>query len=580
MNTKINERRLSCIGMLLLIGVVMLMYFPMLKHDAILDDPSQIVYVQTFEGWTDCLLLDDVGWFRPFKNVVFYFTIGEAGEVYTTKLVCLLLFIINVCLLFYLLIVIFESRLWALLGCALFALNPTMVSSVQFLSASNNQICLGFILVYLSLSLRYVDETSSFFGRSSVLCFALFALALAMGSYEVGVVSLGMFCVLSIVLLGVRDVYRGRSLIVLLSSCCITIGYLFIRFQAGAGDRFYSPSLPPDVSTLELILRAPYYAWRHFLLWAIPWGRGGVFIDDNPAALYLTGFLGWGLLVLVTLAAFYLFVTRFKCVAAGILLFLGGMVPLANFLGLANGPICNYYLLIPGIGLVVAICGTGRLLFEHRGQFVRALSVVLLLCALGALGLETIGRVKDWKSDLSLRDFTLHNYPDNYYQLTDRGMDRMSEGQTEVGTQMLERALEIAPWYPLAADNLAYAYEASGETGRALELLEQFHANRSYRPWRTLMRQGEILVQHERYEEANTILRELLKRKPLPGEECRFYLALAVPCMLAYGRNEEVLRVLELIEEQCGETVAWKALWSRYVVDVNAKIRSIETFQK
>ena len=78
---------LRCCWPGLVVGLVIVgLYHPMLRDVPVLDDPSQINYVRTLNSWSDCFRLDSVGWFRPFKNLVFYLTVDEHGGVFYTKL--------------------------------------------------------------------------------------------------------------------------------------------------------------------------------------------------------------------------------------------------------------------------------------------------------------------------------------------------------------------------------------------------------------------------------------------------------------------------------------------------------------
>ena len=555
---------LRCCWPGLVVGLVIVgLYHPMLRDVPVLDDPSQINYVRTLNSWSDCFRLDSVGWFRPFKNLVFYLTVDEHGGVFYTKLVCLLLFLMNIQLMYALLLLLFSSKKSAALGTALFALNPTMVSSVQFLSASNNQISFGFYLLFLYLSFLYINREGCRAGlvQCRVLFFgSLCALVLSLSSYEAAITCAGAFLILSVARVGWRSALRGRSGLVFSAAVALTLAYLLVRSGASANDSFNSPSLPPSASAVDLILRAPYYTWEHLLLWLDPWGRGGVLLDDDPRGLVWQGLLTWLVLSMIVVLSLWALATRLRMLSTGILLFLGAMLPLSNYLGLANGPICNYYLLFPSLGLVIWLTALLRLMLNMKSTSLRWLFGLVSACFLFGYATETYARVFAWRSPIGLEVLTLENYPKNYYHLTNNALRAVDNGDYEIAESMLNDVLRMAPWHWWAADRLAYLYECQDQPERAIAYLKSYHLSSERYIWKTHLRLGEIYVRLGRYQEANELLPRLLKVETPAVDVGRLYLQVAVPCLITYGREADAYAVLMSIEEDCQSNEGWSRL--------------------
>jgi tetratricopeptide (TPR) repeat protein len=493
-------------------------------------------------------------------------TLGENGNIGRTQTFCLLLFGFNIVAFYALLRNIYGRNLYVFIGTAIFSLNPTMVSSVQFLSACNNQISLFFLLLYLQFGLRFTQTSGYRSERRSLVYFAicLTCLSLSLIGYEAAVTGAGILCIMLIGLKGINVVMQRRVQVCLFSSFLLTASYLGIRALAGAKNYFTSPSLPPDSSQLDLILRAPYYTWQHFVLWFWPWGHGGTLIVDDPSSQFIAGIVGWSILLMLMFFLLYGLFTSYKLIAAGALNFLGAMIPLSNYLGFANGPICNYYLLLPGIGLAVLAAELFKRMLSINNKSIQILTLVCLACYLTGYGFETYMRVEHWSSSEKLLKLSLKNYPNNYVHLRDAAIVALKNDDEKTGRAYIEKALQFAPWKAATADVLAYYYQKRGRPDDALSWLLEYHAQVEPDPWLTLMRKGEVLIELSRYDAAYEMVPVLLVDTLTNEETCRLYLNLAVPSLLSYGRREEARHILETLEL----TPDLKGRWSQLREDL------------
>ncbi|WP_269542218.1 tetratricopeptide repeat protein [Cerasicoccus fimbriatus] len=537
----------------LVVVPVVSIYWPMFGHEPVLDDPRQIEFIWGMDSIWDCFIPDSANWYRPFKNVVFYLALGEGANVQALKQVCLALFVLNIYIIYLLLDKLFKSGLWSLLGTAVFAFHPTMVSSVQFLSACNNLICLSFIMLMLWLGLIYGERTADKPKNEwprAIFSLCLLCLMLALIAYEAAITAFGMLILLLLVRHGWSFCISRHGLRLWGGSVLIIVAYLFIRTDT-ASMQFISPSLPREVTSMDLILRAPYYAYTHFMLWVEPWGRGGVFLDDDPRDRLMSGLIGWGILAGLTLVLLRLLFTQYRLVAAGVLIYLGGMVPLCNFLALGNGPICNYYLLIPGLGLVIAVIELLRILWNMRAAWVRGLiGVVLMGVLVGGLW-ETRVRVFAWENEASLIDFSVQNYPDNYHALTLQAIRWIKNGQHDAGTEQLKQAQQLAPWTLKPYTYAAYSYRVQGQNDKAIEVLLQHTEANGYLSWVIGERMAEVYLIERNMEQLDPLLTQLLSMEPHPAEECRFYVRVVIPYFLLMNRIAEAKSLVEALDNSC-----------------------------
>jgi hypothetical protein len=542
--------RMELCMLTLLVVTILALYSRMLGYnELVLDDVVQAEYVQGLTHWWQCFQLDSLGWFRPFKNLVFYLTRGEEGSIYATQIACLGLLLANVFAVYTLLRYLYGPTYFVLLGTALFALNPTMVSSVQFLSACNNQLSLFFLVMYLHFGLRYMRQGleggSEGHRYQFFLCLAFLSLALI--GYEAAVSSVGILCVLMMGLWSHDRFAIARVRLCLAGSFVVTFSYLFIRSMAAASNLYTSPSLPSDYQHLDLILRAPYYTWQHFLYWVSPWGSGGVLMCDDPSGHLLSGIVAWCLLLLLVGVLLWALLTRFRLMAAGLLIFMGAFVPLSNYLGFGNGPLANYYLLLPGLGLVLLVTDLMRYLLTRASPWGRGFMLLAVFVYLCGYGLETHMRVEAWSSGVKLRELSLRNEPDNYINLRNAAIDLLLQDEDQRARVLVERAIESAPWEPSSASLLAQYYQSRGRLEEALSLLQDYNSRSDPVPWPTLAREAEVLIDLGRYEEAYVLIPELLRPSLTDEATCRVYLNIAVPCLFATRRLDEASHILNTL---------------------------------
>ncbi len=543
------------LGVLVALPILYICY-PMLGHEPMLDDPIQIAYIRGFDSVWDCFKPDSNQWFRPFKNFIFYLTYDDVVGVKWIKAASLGIFIVNVFLVVWVLHKFFESKALAFLGAALFAYNPTNISSIQFLSAVNNQLCLTFILAVLGLGLNYAKRTADSSGDEwpQALYFdTLLCLMLALVAYEAAIVAFALLGVVVIAKYGWKYGFSRHGIRLWGGAAALTFAYLILRLGA-AKTVFISPSLPEGTTKIELILRAPYYAWTHFLLWAEPWGRGGVFLDDDPRDKLALGVIGWGILLGLAIWLIWALNSRLRFIAAGLLLFLVAMAPLANFFGLGNGPICNYYLLIPGFGLALATTAIGQLLFHARWSAVRIGSMLCFALLLLANARTLSTRLIAWRDATSLLELTVQNYPDNYHALAMLGVADVENGDHAAGQEKLAKSRELAPWALHGYLIASYGYRLEGDDDQARQVLESYESANLHLNWTIGERLAELALIRKDWKEIERLLPDLLNTPGHPNERCRFCVRVVIPYFIVAGRLDDARLMVEEVTSICSSS--------------------------
>lgn len=160
-----------------------------------------------------------------------------------------------------------------------------------------------------------------------------------------------------------RPLFSRGALLRYAMLATITLVYLVIRTLIGAKYILHGTGFVPDSPGWQISLSAPWFLWRHFSMWLMPAGRIevlGTYIWGISATPWeLAAAWAW-LLGIVGVIVFAW--KRHPWVAFGLLWFLITSFPSSNFVPLKVGPITDYYLVFPGIGLAIALVGCAKAL--------------------------------------------------------------------------------------------------------------------------------------------------------------------------------------------------------------------------
>jgi|GEM_PF-3069312 hypothetical protein len=138
-----------------------------------------------------------------------------------------------------------------------------------------------------------------------------------------------------------------------LSLVTLSLYFLLRRVHGGATNFTMLPTIPTD-SDFWVSLSSGWFYLIHALRWIWPFGQQGILIvfdPDNHRTLVIV--------VAGVIVAFGIFLFWIRSRKPLLFLSLGwyalALFPMANVVPLRNGPICDYYLFLPSIGLALFI---------------------------------------------------------------------------------------------------------------------------------------------------------------------------------------------------------------------------------
>jgi len=261
---------------------------------------------------------------------------------------------------------LFGDFKWGLCVMAVWALAPTQVSTLAFMSCSNIAWCgaLAFwawVLhelgaskpVGMGIVLRLMSGTLLF---GALLCYeAAIALPLVLVVWDL---SRGRVRIWSETAgkLDLAGLFRrsARWIPVGLASVAFLVLQNSLGMDLSVGNQCFGP-----MSDGVVTASSGWFLLHHLWLWL--WPFGGQFLMGSYAMESATLFWGrvvlsWGCLGILSWGAWRLR-KEAPAVGIGLLVYLAWFFPVSNLVPLRNGPYADYYLVLPSIGLAMAFVG-------------------------------------------------------------------------------------------------------------------------------------------------------------------------------------------------------------------------------
>lgn len=453
--------------------VIVALYAPTLGYAPIgLDDRSQLAHVAgkglgalLWEG-------DRFGHFRPLKNLLFAWMAGEPARVAVVRGALLAVLLGATALVQRVTLAVTGARWVALATAALWALHPVTAGAVAWLSTANLVIALLLMLAYLTCCAR--DAWPA----------ALGALALALSAHELAVVA-PLLGAAYLHALG-RPPPRVRGPMVL-GSLLVVGGYAVLQLVRAAPTDAYRTDAPAWLSSLS----AARYALAHVAMWLWPRGQLGVLLTDRPEEHVVASIACWVALLGAAAAWWWLLRGRDRAVDLALGWSALTLLPVCNLVPIGNTPVALHYLLVPGVGLALALAaGAARVLALRAGQ-----RVVLALGAAALIALlwlpETARTVAAWEGEEALYLATLANHPDEVEVLSNLASIYLGKERFDAARPLLAHARALAPHAEGVLVNLFALELATGRGAAALALLDA-HPELDARP-EFAIRRGEAL---------------------------------------------------------------------------------------
>lgn len=517
----------AMIGAAALLAVVIACAWPGLHAPLFEDDIPQVERVAAIPHWTGVFQTDAFQFFRPVKNALFKVCLplrDHLAAIHWVGLVAYLaatlgvLRIASICL---------KPGWAALLAAAVWALSPTCVSTAIWLSCANISIGIVFAAVVFHSHERAMARNSVV---SSVVALVFYVFALL--SYEALIVVPG--------LLWIRDLQAGRriwkwnAVLRFAAFGIAAVLFLVVRWHLSAknvGVNDLHTAFAPGTEGWQLSVSAPWFLWRHFRMWIVPFGSLEIlgsyaWLRSASAAELVFGWVFLAGLAGTAVATW----RRAPLVSYGLWFFLVASVPAGNFVPGFNGPINDAYLTIPSIGLALAFAGICGLLAEKaakRNQSGKplAFAAAALLIALVIYRLPVSGAYfRHWAGvwDDPVRMVLLMSESRPFqYQLKARAANMLfHEGWIDQAQILADEAVRDAPWFPHA--QLAQARVAGARDDHSRS--EEFYRSALGNPFTTenlratslLELAGQLSVHPDKRDEAADLCRTLLNSPSTP----------------------------------------------------------------
>lgn len=398
----------------------------------------------------------------------------------------ILLHLVCVVLVFRLACKLLDDRELATLATAVFALHPTHVEVVTWISDVADSLLTAILLLSSLALLRWLKSGSAAWWTAAWLlatacCFVK----------ETGVIVPVLLLVLA---LSVESkVSRPAILLTGFSFLASSCGFLILRSQVLHG---FSHPLS-GAGNHEMLLTEPAALWFYLSHLLFPVKLGPfyplAFVSDWQSAAFLLplvflvailAVLGWLWQHLSDRRLFY-----FCAVWA--------MAPLIAPLYLKLFPdfelVHDRYLYIPSIALGVALAGGLKaLLSVTPKRLTRNCLVIGAAVLVAAAAAETIVYQGVWQNDMNLFQRAVELTPRNARALVNLGVNKLTRGNYQEGTALLKRSLEIQPDNAFALFDLGNAALNSNDPATAESYFEKAVELEAHPRWLVLLASAEF----------------------------------------------------------------------------------------
>jgi cytochrome c-type biogenesis protein CcmH/NrfG len=547
--------RFIYIALFAVMCAVVALAWPGLKSEPFLDDLDHQAHVTSFSGWKDTLGTDCFGLFRPFKNIV-YFGFHRFGtpSPLLWHMLPLGLYLGAVAAVFALSRRITASSTAGLVTAALWALSATQTTTALWMACFN--ISLSVILVCIAVILYDRSWESP---RPWAVCLpaCLVVSFLALISYETSL-CIAPVCV-AVDVLRKRPIFSKPAITRYLALGGVTIGFLVLRFVVGGvtNANYNNFSFAPDMPLWQLSFSAPWLMWRHFSMWFFPFGRlefASTYVWGKSASM-VDLVAAWGFFLLLAGVWFYT-LRRLPLLAFGIAWFFLATFPSSNFIPLRSGPIEDYYVVVPGIGLALAVVALLRAVrasmtapressMGYQKLALTCLTACIIVLKLAGLPLFW-HQATLWQNPLRLYLSVAYNRPAQFHQKTLAAQELIKLGEYQAAKTLVDESLSDGPWhiinYMLLGEIAFQAGDYKAATGYFDRSQKMADASFRFRDFFDL-RRAKILAASGKPTEARELLMPLLRR---PAAEQHFHATLVLADIYhQQGDQEKARQTLE-----------------------------------
>ncbi|MCK5529517.1 MAG: hypothetical protein KAI74_07515, partial [Kiritimatiellae bacterium] len=353
--------------LLLVLAVATILSFQTIHAPFFLDDIPELNHVSSFSSIKDITSPDTFGLKRPIKNLIFWIVYNiDENSATTGHSISIALYIIAMLTLFFWFRLWTKNRAWPIAGTALWALSPTLVSTITWLSCANILVStIGILAGLICWEYARIKQESTNSAQPYLLwALIITAYTIAFNAYEAAIIFPGLIFIQDTIIK--RRSWSKKLLLPYLGIATITILLLLTRGK---------PTTPTNLgiigitSNWQLSFSSAFLTLSHIKQWLWPFGSQeilGTFIWNKSASLWILS-SAWCLLALLSTASF-IFRRRYPMITAGLFWSIIALIPMCNLLPLRSGPFADYYLTLASIGLSLATIFTIKQLLTYSQQ--------------------------------------------------------------------------------------------------------------------------------------------------------------------------------------------------------------------
>jgi Flp pilus assembly protein TadD len=465
--------RLTPRQVLLAAGIVALaglVYLPTLRYDFVWDDKSLIVenqdllapapfafFGQSYTHWEAMQGKYPHAYYRPLVVSSFWLD----GRLWSMRpfgfhLTNVLLNCVVGVLVVLVLAEVLASFWPVLLGGLAFALHPTHVESVAFVSGRTDlMMAFFFVLAFLEL-LRFRRRPAA---ATFLLIVGSFAAALLCKEAAILFPALALFVLLAELRQPAR---RGRVLLLLGAMATVVVAYLAARAAVLTGP---GPGWGEVGPGLRFTLAVNSFG-RYAFMSLFPFDRRIFFLDPVALAAF-----GWPTVVAaIALAAVAWAALRYRGIPVGIgsLWFALTILPACDLFPPGRSFLSQRMLYLPTVGVVLVFAALAMTL--RRGR--KALAVCAVLYA-GVMGSVAIRSMPPWRSQLSLDTTIVAQSPGDAKARFELARDLLAVGDRQGAARELRRGLTLVPGDTVSWVQLGDVLAQDGDFGGAAAAYRQ-----------------------------------------------------------------------------------------------------------
>jgi protein O-mannosyl-transferase len=428
----------------------------------------------------------------------------------------LLLHLANVILVFWLIYLLSDKKIFVAAFVALFfGIHPMHVESVVWVAELKDVLYSFFFLAGLISYYKYLsgkmsvagsntaDKSSTFF----VLSFIFFILS---------VLSKPAAVVFPLVLLSL-DFYAGRkynkrTLIEKIPFFIVAVILGIVAIQAQKADHLIHDYYPVS----QRLFFAAHSVLEYMVKLFLPIRLSIFYPYPRPVDGHLPyAFYAAPLLLIAICYLVYRTLKYTRVIAFGFLFFVVNIILVLQLLSVGDAIIADRYTYISYIGLFFIIAMGFDWLYHRKEQklhLFRSLAMIAIIGCAILCSYLTYARCQVWENDDTVATDLLDKFPDDNLALNNKGFVLYNMRRYGESIELFNKAIQLRPDYHLAYINLINSYLALRDYENALKITDL--AMKNAPPHQSILTtKGYLLFRQNKYAEALPFLKESLKLK-------------------------------------------------------------------